>query len=245
MLHASLKAVGWVVGGPDIVIQALLELLGPEGTLMMYVSWEEWERVLVFGIDQLPKEQQAAYRQECPPFDPATSRATRQWSILTEYLRTWRGAYRSNHPTASVAAVGARAAWLTAQHPLDYGYGPGSPFAKLREVGGKVLLLGAPFKTITLLHHAEHLADIPNKRVIINKVPILRDGTRVWVEVEEFDTCESIIAGYQAEEYFESIGREYGAAGNSQQGKVGVADSYLFDGADLTAFAKQWMEKRW
>ena len=41
MLHASVKAIGWIVGGPDIVIQALLDVLGPEGTLMMYVGWED------------------------------------------------------------------------------------------------------------------------------------------------------------------------------------------------------------
>jgi aminoglycoside N3'-acetyltransferase len=34
MLHASVKAIGWMVGGPDIVIQALLDVIGHEGTLM-------------------------------------------------------------------------------------------------------------------------------------------------------------------------------------------------------------------
>ena len=41
MLHASVKSVGWVVGGPDVVLHALREALGPEGTLMMYVGWED------------------------------------------------------------------------------------------------------------------------------------------------------------------------------------------------------------
>jgi len=39
LLHASVKATDWIVGGPDIVIQALLDVLEPEGTLMMYVGW--------------------------------------------------------------------------------------------------------------------------------------------------------------------------------------------------------------
>ncbi|MDI6690715.1 MAG: AAC(3) family N-acetyltransferase [Candidatus Bathyarchaeota archaeon] len=41
MLHAFVKAIGWIVDGPDIVIQALLEVLGKEGTLMMLASWED------------------------------------------------------------------------------------------------------------------------------------------------------------------------------------------------------------
>ena len=41
MLHASVKAVGWVVGGPDVVLYAILEVLGEDGTLMMMVGWED------------------------------------------------------------------------------------------------------------------------------------------------------------------------------------------------------------
>jgi aminoglycoside 3-N-acetyltransferase len=41
MLHASVKAVGWVVGGPDVILHALREALSPDGTLMMYVGWED------------------------------------------------------------------------------------------------------------------------------------------------------------------------------------------------------------
>lgn len=33
MVHSSLRRVGWTVGGPVTVIRALLQALGPEGTL--------------------------------------------------------------------------------------------------------------------------------------------------------------------------------------------------------------------
>lgn len=29
MLHASVRAIGWIVGGPDTVLQALLDVLTP------------------------------------------------------------------------------------------------------------------------------------------------------------------------------------------------------------------------
>lgn len=41
MLHASVKAVGWIVGGPDMVLRATLDVLGSAGTLMMYIKCEE------------------------------------------------------------------------------------------------------------------------------------------------------------------------------------------------------------
>jgi len=237
MLHASVKAIGWIVGGPNVVIQALLDVLEPEGTLMMYVGWED----APYNLAEWPEDWQRAYLAECPPFDPATSRAYRKWSILTEYLRTWPGVFRSNHPDGSFAAVGALARWITENHPMQYGYGPGSPLAKLCEVKGKVLLLGAPFNTITLLHYAEHMAKVPNKRIVHYKMPVLRDGQRVWVDIEEFDTCRGIVA--DAEEYFKTIVHEYLSSGKGSSGKIGAAQSYFFDAAGLAEFSIQWLEK--
>jgi len=238
ILHASVKAIGWIVGGPDVVIQALLDVLGPQGTLMMYVGWEDSP----YDLAKWPKDLQQAYLEECPPFDPATSRAYRKWSILTEYLRTWPGAFRSSNPEASCTAVGARAGWITENHPLQYGYGPGSPLAKLCEAKGKVLLLGAPFNTITLLHYAEHIANVLKKRIVHYKMPVLCDGQRVWVDIEEFDTCGDFLPN--AEEYFWIIPQEYLSSGKGHSGKVGAAQSYLFDAADLVRFAVQWLERR-
>jgi aminoglycoside 3-N-acetyltransferase len=238
MLHASVKAIGWVVGGPDVVIQALLDALGTEGTLMMLVSWEDSP----YELAEWPKDLQKAYLEECPPFDPATSHSYRKWGILTEYLRTWPGAFRSNHPDASFAAVGAMAQWITENHPLQYGLGPGSPLAKMCEAKGKVLLLGVPLSNITLLHYAEHVANVPNKKIVKYKMPLLLDGKRVWVKIEEFDT-NGMLPGM--EKYFETIPREYLSSGKGSVGKVGAAQSYYFDAADLVSFAVHWLEKKY
>jgi aminoglycoside 3-N-acetyltransferase len=238
MLHASVRAVGWVVGGPDVVLQALLDVLGPEGTLMMYVGWEE----SVYEFTEWPEEKQRAYLEECPPFDPATSRAYRDWSILTEYLRTWPGARRSNHPEASVAAVGARADWITSDHPLQYGYGRGSPLEKLCQAGGQVLLLGAPLETLTVLHYAEHIADVPDKRIARYKMPVLRGGQRVWADFEEYDTSDGIV-DWEGEDYFITIARAFLASGQGRSGHVGAAPSYLFAAAALVQFGVAWMER--
>lgn len=237
MFHVSVKAIGWIVGGPDVVIQALLDVLGPKGTLMMFVGWEDSP----YHLADWSTDRQRAYFEECPPFDPITSRACRKWSILTEYLRTWPGAIRSNHPEASFVAVGALARWITEKHPLQYGYGPGSPLAKLCEVEGRVLLLGAPLNTATLLHYAEHMAEVLNKRIVRYKMPILRDERKVWVDIEEFDTSSGIVA--DAEEYFKTIVHEYLSSGRGRAGKVGAAQSYLLDSADLVKFATQWLER--
>jgi len=235
MLHVSVRAIGWIEGGPDVVLQSLLDVLGPKGTLMMYVGWED------APDEKWPEDRQQAYLEECPLFDPATSRANRHYGILAEHLRRWPSAFRSNHPEASMVAVGALARWITDDHPLQYPYGAGSPLAKLCEVGGKVLLLGAPLNTITLLHYAENIAKVPSKRIIRYQVPVLLNGKRVRIEIEDFSTARGIAGN--AEEYFQTIVREYLSSGKGHSAKVGAAQSYLFDAPDLARFAIEWLEK--
>jgi aminoglycoside 3-N-acetyltransferase len=238
MLHVSVRAIGWLVGGPDILIRALLDRLTPTGTLMIYVAWEERTEHWAEWSPEL----QAAYQAECPPFDPASSRAYRKWSILTEYLRTWPGACRSANPGASMAAVGAQAEWLTADHPLNYGYGPGSPLDKLCQLDGWVLQIGVSPGTLTLLHHAEHLARIPNKRLFHYPVPLLQNGRRVWTTIEEYDTGEGAVE-WAGGDYLEQIAVEFRRAGYGRHGLVGDAPSFLCQAVEVRDFAVAWLER--
>ena len=82
----------------------------------------------------------------------------------------------------------------------------------------------------------------PNKRVVRYRMPVLVDGQRRWVEVEEFDTPWRI-RDWDGGDYFEAIVEEYLAAGHGRTGLVGAARSYLFDAQDLTAFGVAWMER--
>ena len=102
--------------------------------------------------------------------------------------------------------------------------------------------MGAPFETVTLLHYAECLARVPNKRVIRYRVPLLIDNERRWVDVEELDTSNGIVP-YSGEDYFSVIVRGYLASGRGRSGRVGGADCHLLDAASLTEFGVAWMEQ--
>jgi aminoglycoside 3-N-acetyltransferase len=235
MVHSSMYAVGSVMGGPNEVIQALLDVLTPTGTIMMYAGWHD----IPDFVEELPPRNRQRYYDHYPPFDPAIARSVRENGILVEFLRTWPGTQRSLNPEASMIALGAQAAYLTSDHPLNYGYGAGSPLEKLVSLGGKVLLLGAPLDTITLLHYSEYAATLRHKNVVRYQCPVLRDGERVWVEIEDFDTGEP-----HADYSFEEIAEAYLASGHGAAGTVGRAKTYLLDAADLHAFAVRWLEKR-
>jgi len=239
MVHAGMRSVGPLLGGPDVLVLALLDVVGENGTIMAYTDWESGVQHLTRddASESVPQE----LLNELPPFDPASSRARRAYGVLPEFLRTWPGAVRSANPDASVCAVGAKAEWLCADHPMQYGYGPGSPFAKLVSAEGRVLLAGAPLDSVTLLHHSEHMAKLPNKRIIHYCEPVLVDGRKVWIDIEEFDTSNPVVPTAR-EDYFATIVKESLDSGAGRTGKIGNGDSYLFDAAELHQFAVAWME---
>ncbi|MCG7392152.1 aminoglycoside 3-N-acetyltransferase [Microvirga sp. ACRRW] len=238
MVHAAMRQVGPLLNGPDALIGALLDAVGPEGTLMAYVDWDARYDELLDEQGRVPPQ----WREHIPPFDAASSRAIRDHGVLAEFIRTTPGARRSGNPGASVAAIGAQAEWLTSDHPLDYGYGEGSPFAKLIEARGKVLMVGAPLDTMTLLHHAEHLARVPNKRIRRYEVPFAATGSVHWRMVEEFDTSDPVAPGL-TEDYFATIVSEFLASGRGSRDVVGSAPSVLVEAASICAFAVDWIER--
>ena len=239
MVHAGLRAVGPMEARGVTLVEAILDTIDPGGTLLAYTDWIGGYEHLLDDAGHLPD----ALKAGVTPFDPATSPATPDNGAFVEIVRRWPGAMRSDSPGPSVAAVGAKATWFTADHSLDYGYGGRSPFARLVEAGGKVLMVGAPLDTMTLLHHAEHKADIPEKRVIRIEVPLLRDGRTEWHMVEEFDTSNPVVAGL-ADDYFAEIVEAFLATGRGRRGKVGKADSVRVPAREIVEFAVRWLEAR-
>ncbi|MDD4558917.1 MAG: AAC(3) family N-acetyltransferase [bacterium] len=136
LVHSSLKAIGLVAGGPDAVIKALIEVVGPAGLIVMPT----------FACE--------------PPFDRCNS-ATALGDVAERF---WRrpDAVRSLHPTHSVAAVGYGAADLIAGHEkAPTAYAEGTPYCKLARSGGKVLLMGVDQDRNTTLHAAEAITGVP------------------------------------------------------------------------------------
>jgi aminoglycoside 3-N-acetyltransferase len=238
-VHAALRKVGPVVGGADMIIAALRDAVGPSGTILAYADWQ--------GMDGVLRDEalfaDPAMRTEIPPFDPQTSRATRDNGAFPELLRTTPGALRSASPGASCVAIGGRAEWFIADHALDFGYGPESPFGELVAAEGKVLMLGAPLDTMTLLHHAEHLAKIPDKPVRRYEAPILVDGKTVWRDFVEFNTSDPVVASLP-DDYFAIIVEGFLDTGRGTRAKVGNAPSVLVPAAEIVPFAVEWLESR-
>ncbi len=132
------KAPGGVDGGPRTVIEAILEIISPLGTLIMPT----------FNYDFL----------KGTPWDIRTTPS--QMGVLTELVRTDPRARRMFHPIYSMAAIGRHADELAAHRSSDC-FGESTIFTKFREWDAKILILGLAYsKSITFLHHCEQLAGV-------------------------------------------------------------------------------------
>src|SRR5690606_15448323 len=95
LVHAGLRSVGPILGGPDTLIAALGDVVGPEGTILGYCDWQLEDEIL----------ERPELRPHIPPFDPVASRSIRDNGAFPELLRTTPGARRSGSPGASCAAL--------------------------------------------------------------------------------------------------------------------------------------------
>jgi aminoglycoside 3-N-acetyltransferase len=242
MVHASLSSIGYVIGGADSLILALQEILGADGTLVAFASWDH---VPADNDEGWPQAVRDAYLRDPPAFDVGVSPSARYVGRLPERIRTWPGAIRSDHPEASFVALGGRAEWLTAGQPINHPYGAGSPLAKVLEARGSILMLGAPLETITMLHHAEELAKVANKRSVHYSAPVRTPTGIEWREVHDIDTSTGAfpykpVVGDR--DSFEVIAEEALAAGVGRQRRIGESRSVLFPAGELVSFAVAWME---
>lgn len=134
LMHSAMSAIGHVEGGADTVIDAVLDAVGPDGT---------------FAVSTMAFDN---------PFDVENSPST--VGIISETHRKRPNSLRSLRPVHSINAIGAKAEELIRDHDLcETNCGVGSPYLKLREMGGKIILLGVDMNRNTTLHAIEDIMD--------------------------------------------------------------------------------------
>lgn len=138
IIHASFKSLGPVADGPATVVDALLNAVGPEGTLLMPTF-----------ADPQPNGE----------FHLATTPS--RVGAVSEAFRTHAAAIRSHHPTHPVSATGARAAEFISGHENTSGLGVDSPFHRAALAGAKQMMIGCTFRAASIVHVAEAIAKVP------------------------------------------------------------------------------------
>jgi aminoglycoside 3-N-acetyltransferase len=229
LVHSSLRAIGWVCGGAVAVVQALLDILGPEGTLVV-PAMTAGNRDPSTWQPPVPPSWWPIIRDSLPGFDPALT-PSEAVGAVAEQVRTWPGAVRSDHPQSSFAAVGSRAAALMAGHRLDCHLGEESPLARLAAAGARVLLLGVGYHRATVFHLAEYRQADPPRRDY--SCAVLTGRQRRWITYRDVDLDDSD---------FGRLGRDFEReTGLVLVGRVGAATTPRFGVPDAVDFARSWL----
>lgn len=164
LVHTSFSKVGPLDGGPDALIDALLEALGPDGTLVM-PSWTAEDDV---------------------PFDPTETSTLPHLGIVSDTFWRRPGVLRGDHPFA-VAAIGPKADYITSAPFVLPPHAPDSGVARVHELDGWVLLLGVDHDSNTTIHLAELIAGVPYWQACY--ITIVENGRPKRVHYGENDHC--------------------------------------------------------
>src|SRR3972149_5200118 len=132
----SFKSIGFVKGKPDAFIDSLLEVIGPEGTVMMNTF------TLSFPIAEINPDY---------VFDPEST--IPYTGLIPRTLMKRKDAVRSRHPTCSVVAIGRLATYLTDGH--DEHSNPFLPYERLAQVDGKLLCIGVNDRLVAFRREAQ------------------------------------------------------------------------------------------
>ncbi len=233
MVHTSLSNLGYVCGGAQSVIEALLESVGEEGTIMMPTqSWKNLDpKSGVYW--QEPEDWWPVIRENIPVYDKRIT-PTNTMGAVSEMFRQWPGTLRSDHPARSVAAWGRYASYLTENHDLSDIFGDSSPIGRLYELDGYVLLIGVGYDKNTFLHLADARAEYPGKHTVVESSAILVDGQRVWKDYETL-----AVDG----EDFPAIGESFERTGQVRHRALGNGTLSMMRQRTLVDFAVEWIEE--
>ncbi len=143
MVHSSMKSIGAVNGGADVVVDAFMEYLS-EGLLMMPThTWKQMS-------------------EEYNVFDPETEPGC--VGIIPNIFKDREGVVRSLHPTHSIAAYGKNAVeYIKGEEELNTPCAPGGCWDRLRAVNAKILLVGVTHARNTFIHAIEEVFDVPER----------------------------------------------------------------------------------
>jgi len=220
-VHSSLKSIGYIEGGPRAVFEALRDVVGPRGTIVVPTYYLPGGSI--YATCKMPDYE----------FDPRVH-GTNLGALPAAFL-TFDGVARSIHPTHSVSALGEHAEYVTRDHHRSPSiFGTGSPWDRCIELNGKVLGVGITMGPVTFYHVLEDRMGpsfpLPVRLPEECRLPC-RDwqGNQIVVPVVPLDPVymQRRIDNPARKDLQQFFWSEFERAGLLTSGKVGAATSWF------------------
>lgn len=229
IVHSSLRAMGWVSGGPQAVVEALIETITNKGTIVMPSQSPDNSDPYYWMAPPVPKEWHQSMREEMPAYDPNLT-PLREMGKVAECLHRHPETIRSPHPAHSFIAWGNKAKEWMSEHPLEDSFGEGSPLGKMMKDEVKIILIGTDFDSCTALHFAEFAQE--TKKYMPQGSAMMINGKRVWKEYRWLDMNS---------DRFPKIAHDY--PGEMIEGKLGQAKTYIVRMRPFVEFGIHWLKQ--
>ena len=211
VVHSSMKSMGYVDGGPECVIKAMLDTIGERGTLIFPTFTYRTSYVDSFFSNK-----------ETPSCV----------GLLSEVFRHTEGVTRTNHPTHSVAIKGPMLDMLIeGEEDDDTPMGIHSPYRKLASAGAKILMLGCHLSHNSYMHALEEDANAVYALRGYQEYTVINENGESYIRrVRRHNFVRE--DGVVAQRYERAVdvlceGVDY------TRGKIHGADSVLYDAALL------------
>ena len=232
-VHCAMHTFGWVVGGAQTVVDALLETVGPEGTIVMTIQASENTEPSNWAAPPIKRSLWKTIRETTPAFDPDESEFPSMGAVANNLNRRPQ-ACRSAHPCCAFVACGKNAELITNEHELDFPLGEKSPLGALYVLSSHILLMGVGYDNCTAMHFGEYLSHV--RRVFLQGSAIKENGNRKWVTYLDYT--------YDTDE-FKEIGRKMEKSISVKKGKVGDADCRLFSFKEAVDFTSDYLKNKY
>ncbi len=234
IVHSSLKSMGWIAGGAQAVVEALMETVAQNGTIVMPAQSADNSEPAYWMLPPVPEAWHELIRQSMPAYDPHLTHL-RGMGKIADCFHRHPATIRSAHPAHSFMAWGKNAANWMGEHPIDDSFGMRSPLGKLYNADVKIVLIGVGYDSCTALHLSEYLA--PGLATSPQGAAVKQHGKRIWATYDMADLDSDVFP--ELGEAFEKIHLEVGI-----EGMLGQASCKVVPMKPLVEFGVGWITER-
>jgi len=234
IVHSSLKAMGWIAGGAQAVVESLIETVTGSGTIIMPAQSGDNSEPSHWMLPPVPQAWHEPIRQSIPAFDIHLT-PLREMGKIADCFHRHPETIRSPHPAHSFIAWGKNAVDWMNEHPIGDSFGMSSPLGTMLGTDVKIVMIGVSYESCTALHLSEYLA--PGLTASPQGAAIIQNGERIWATFEMADVDSDI---------FPELGRAFEDVNPNTvlNGNLGQAPCKIVLMKPLVEFGTEWVTDR-